>query len=142
MLASAAVGFAIIKCRENADRTVHAGHVIDDAGTDLHGAGAGLLPIHVAGHADQAAHRLENSVVPGARRVRSGLAESGDRAIDDAGIDGTNGVVVESLYRLRSPTLKFSIMMSDDFASSRMICCPSGLARSTVTDFLLRLAQR
>src|SRR4029079_9640145 len=73
---------------------IHAGHVIDDAGPDLHGAGAGLA-VHVTGDAHQPAHRLEDRVVTSARRVGSGLAEAGYRAIDDAGIDWSDGFVIE-----------------------------------------------
>src|SRR5437763_16538155 len=94
MLPRAAVGLAMIKCRENADRGVHAGHVVDDAGPDLHGAGTGLA-VHVTGDAHQSAHRLEDRVVTGARRVRAGLAEAGYRAIDDAGVDCPDRAVIE-----------------------------------------------
>src|SRR5204862_6837337 len=85
MLPRAAVGLAMIKCRENADRGVHAGDVVDDAGPDLHGAGTGLA-VHVTGDAHLSAHRLEDRVVTGARRVRAGLAEAGYREIDDSGV--------------------------------------------------------
>jgi len=49
----------------------------------------------VAGDAHQAAHRLEDRVVTGARRVRPGLAETGHRAIDDAGIDRLDRFVIQ-----------------------------------------------
>src|SRR5437763_17061009 len=97
MLPRAAVGLAMIKCRENADRGVHAGHVVDDAGPDLHGAGAGLA-VHVTGDAHQSAHRLEDRVVTGARRVRASLAEAGYRANDDAGADCPGGSVSEFVW--------------------------------------------
>ncbi len=94
MLTGAAIGLAMIEGGEDADRSIHAGHVVDDAGADLHRTRAGLA-VDMAGDAHQAAHRLENRVVAGAGRIRPGLAEAGDRTIDDAGIDGTDRFIVE-----------------------------------------------
>ena len=49
----------------------------------------------MAGDAHQPAHRLQDRVVAGARRVRPGLAEAGHRAIDDAGVDRLDRFVIE-----------------------------------------------
>ena len=49
----------------------------------------------MAGDAHQAAHRLQDRVVAGARRVRPGLAEAGHRAIDDAGVDGLDRFIIQ-----------------------------------------------
>ena len=63
-------------------------------GADLHRPGAGFA-VDMAGDAHQAAHRLKDRVIAGARRVGPGLAEAGHRAIDDAGIDGADRFVIE-----------------------------------------------
>ncbi|MOA33003.1 hypothetical protein D3C78_1542610 [compost metagenome] len=52
----------------------------------LHGAGARLAIGH-AGDAHQAAHGLEDGVVAGQVAIGAGLAESGNRAIHQPGID-------------------------------------------------------
>ena len=49
----------------------------------------------MAGDAHQAAHRLQDRVVAGARRVRPGLAEAGHRAIDDAGVDRLDRFIIQ-----------------------------------------------
>lgn len=49
----------------------------------------------MAGDAHQAAHSLEDRIVARSRRVGTGLAEARDRAVDDAGIDPPNRLVVE-----------------------------------------------
>src|SRR6185369_764524 len=94
MLPLAAIGLAMKERRENADRRVHAGHVVDNGRTDLHRARAGLA-VDMTGDAHQAAHRLQDRVVAGARRIRPGLAEAGHRAIDDAGVDRLDRFIVE-----------------------------------------------
>src|SRR5207253_5606164 len=69
--------------------SLHDALPIYDGGADLHRAGA-RLAVHMAGNAHQTAHRLEDRIIAGARRVRPGLAEAGHRAIDDAGIVGAD----------------------------------------------------
>src|SRR5437868_5346883 len=66
----------------------------------------------MAGDAHQTAHRLEDRVVAGARRVRPGLAEAGHRAIDDAGIDGADGLVIEAV----SPEIADLVVFHEDVA--------------------------
>src|SRR5207253_4294243 len=76
--------------------SLHDALPIYDGGADLHRAGA-RLAVHMAGNAHQTAHRLEDRIIAGARRVRPGLAEAGHRTIDDAGIDGADLFVVEAV---------------------------------------------
>src|SRR3546814_2581391 len=57
------------------DRGVHAGHQVGDRHTDLH-----RLALRLAGQAHHAAHRLDQGVVAGPRRIRASLPEAGDRA--------------------------------------------------------------
>src|SRR5262245_39479340 len=49
------------------------------------------------GDAHQPAHRLQDRVIAGARRVRPGLAEAGDGAIDDTGVDRPDRLIVEAV---------------------------------------------
>ncbi|MCY1555112.1 hypothetical protein D9M68_917440 [compost metagenome] len=56
----------------------------------------------VAGDAHQAAHALENEVIPGQGRVGAVLAEAGDRAVDQARIDLPQAVVVQPVARQRA----------------------------------------
>ena len=69
--------------RQHADRGVHAGHQVDDRNADLLRPAAGHA-VALAGDAHQAAHRLDHEIVGGRVALRPGLAEAGDRAIDDA----------------------------------------------------------
>ena len=82
--------------RENADRGVHAGHHVGNAGADLHRACA-RLAVRMAGDAHQAARRLEDRVVARTRLVRTGLAIAGHRTVDDAGIDLLDRFIVEAV---------------------------------------------
>src|SRR3546814_2365610 len=65
---------------EDRDRGVHAGHQIGDRHADLHG-----RALRLAGQAHDAAHRLDQRIVAGPRRVGAGLAEAGDRTEDQPG---------------------------------------------------------
>src|SRR3546814_13617258 len=49
----------------------------------------------LAGHAHQPAHALDQEVVAGARGIGPGLAEAGDRAVDQPRIDLRQAVVIE-----------------------------------------------
>src|SRR5665213_1832808 len=94
MLALAAIDLAVIERGEDADRGVHAGHVVDDGRTDLHRALA-RLAVDMASDAHQAAHRLQDRVIAGAARIRPGLPKAGHRAIDDARVDRLDRIVVQ-----------------------------------------------
>src|SRR5207248_11226996 len=96
MLPLPAIGLAVIERGQNADRGVHAGHVVDDGRADLHRSRAGLA-VEMAGDAHQAAHRLQDRVVAGARRVRPGLTEARHRTVDNAGVDGPDRFVIEAI---------------------------------------------
>ena len=61
---------------------VHPGHHVGDAHAHLHRRAVGL-----AGHAHDPAHALDHEVVSRAVRRRAVLTETGDRAIDQAGVD-------------------------------------------------------
>src|SRR5204863_134458 len=60
---------------------------------------ASWLAVALAGDAHEATHALEDEVVAGAVRARAGLAEPGDRAVDDARIDFLQIVVGEAVFR-------------------------------------------
>jgi len=94
VLALPAIGLAMKQGRENADRGIHTGHVIDDGGTDLHRSLA-RLAVDMPGDAHQPAHRLQDRVITGARRIGPGLPKAGHRAIDDAGVDRLDRFVIE-----------------------------------------------
>ena len=66
------------RCK-NADDRIDAGKDIGDRD-----ARTGRLAVRHAGEAHEAAHALRHQVVAGARRIRTGLAEPGDGAIDEA----------------------------------------------------------
>src|ERR1700712_1838484 len=94
MLPLTTIGLAMKQRGENADRGVYAGHVVDDGGADLHRPLA-RLAVDVPGDAHQTAHRLQDRVVTGARRIRPSLPEPGHRAIDDAGVDRLNRLIIQ-----------------------------------------------
>ena len=68
---------------QHADGGVQAGEDVGQRDADLLRARA-LLAVGAAGDAHQPAHALDQEVVAGALRVRAGLAEAGDRAVDQA----------------------------------------------------------
>ena len=70
---------AVPQGRQDRGRRVHSAHDVGDADADLHRFAVGR-----AGEAHDAAVALRQQVVAGAVRVRSGLAEAGDRAVDES----------------------------------------------------------
>src|SRR5262249_51835034 len=84
---------AMVQRGEDRDGAVVAGHEIDQAGTGFHRARAGLA-FGDAGHGHHATARLEQPVVARARRHRPSLAKAGDRAVDEAGIDRLQALVI------------------------------------------------
>ena len=54
--------------------------------------------VALAGHRHQPAHALDHEVVAGALGVRAGLAEAGDRAVDQARIGLRQALVVEAVF--------------------------------------------
>ena len=114
--------------RHDAVRGVHAGRQIGDrdAGTD---APAALF----AGDAHHPAFGLQDQVERGAVTIRSRLAEAGDRAIDDARVARTAGLVAEpelvdhadavileddvgALHQLEEQVLALGVLEVDDHA--------------------------
>ena len=63
---------------EDRDRRVHSGHEVGDRDAHLH-----RLTVRRSGDAHDPAHRLDEGVVGGPRRVGSGMAEAGHRAVDE-----------------------------------------------------------
>ena len=74
---------AVAQRGQDRDRRVHAGEQVGDGHADLLRPAAGAV-VALAGHAHQAAHALDRVVVAGAVAVGAGLAEAGDRAVDEA----------------------------------------------------------
>ncbi len=71
---------------QHGDGGVHAGHQVGQRHAGLLRAAAGQV-VALAGHRHQAAHALDQEVVAGAVRVRPVLAEAGDRAVDQVGLE-------------------------------------------------------
>ena len=87
-------------------------------------------------------HALDHEVITRPLRVGSVLAEAGDRAIDQARIDGFQAVIVEAIL-LQPADLE---VLDHDIGlarpGSRISFWPSALAMSMQTDHLPRLAER
>ena len=81
---------AVMQGGQDGAAGVHAGHEIGDCDADLHGLAAGL-----AGHAHDPAHALDQKVVARPLGEGAGLAEPGDRTIDQAGVLAGQVVVGE-----------------------------------------------
>jgi hypothetical protein len=72
-----------------------------DAGEDVGDRDAGFLRLAVglAGDRHQAGHALDDEIVAGAMGIGPGLAEAGDRAIDQPRVHRREAVVVEPVFR-------------------------------------------
>ncbi len=70
---------AVPQRRQDPDTSVQPGEQVRDRYAHLL-----RRPVGLAGQAHHAAHRLDQAVVARPRRVRTGLAEPGDRAVDQA----------------------------------------------------------
>src|SRR5262249_2461243 len=84
---------ALGKPGEDADDGIDPGKNVGDRH-----AGAGRLAIGRPGYIHDAAHALRHQVVAGARRIRSGLTEAGDRAIDEPRVHLGEALVVEAKF--------------------------------------------
>ena len=93
MLAHAGLG-AVRERRAHGDRRVHAGHDVGDRDARLLRPAAGQV-VALAGDAHQPGHPLDHEVVAGPLAVRAGLAEAGDRAVDEPRVDLLQVVVAE-----------------------------------------------
>jgi hypothetical protein len=84
-------GVAMAQRRQDRGHGVHAGEQVGDGDADLLRPAAGRvvgdLGARRAGDAHQPAHALDRVVVAGAVAVRAGLAEAGDRAVDQARVE-------------------------------------------------------
>src|SRR5262245_64763283 len=95
MLAGA--GFGAVRERgANGDARVHAGDQIGDRDAGLLRPAARAV-VALAGDAHQAAHALDHEVVARALAPRPGVAETGDRAVDQAGIERAQLRVAEAV---------------------------------------------
>ena len=85
------VSLAVAERGQDGDRRVEAADHVGNGDPHLH-----RLAVRIAGDAHHPAHPLDQEVVAGLRRVRAGLAEAGDRAVDEAGEGGTEVGVGEA----------------------------------------------
>src|SRR3546814_1635070 len=83
----------VVQRRQDRGHRVHAAHDVGDSDADLH-----RLALRLAGQAHDAAHALGQVVVAGARRIGAGLAEAGDRAVDQRSEEHTSEL--QSLMRI------------------------------------------
>jgi hypothetical protein len=72
---------------------VDAGEHVDQRHTHTQWAAAGFT-IGMAGDTHQATHGLDHQVVPGAFGVRAILPKAGDRAVDQARVNGLEALVI------------------------------------------------
>ncbi len=82
--------------RQNGAAGVDAGEHVDQRHPHAHRAAAGLA-VRVPGDAHHAAHGLDHEVVTGTLGVGAVLAETGDRAVNQARVDGFEARVIEAV---------------------------------------------
>ncbi len=82
---------------QDARRRIHAGKQVDHRDADLH-----RLAIRLAGDAHQPAHALDHGVIAGTVGIGACLAEAGDRAIDQVGLDRLEARVIEAVFDQRA----------------------------------------
>ena len=82
---------------KDADAAIQAGEQVGDRH-------AYLLrhPVRLPGQAHHPAHRLDQAIVAGSWRVRSGLPEAGNRAVDQAWKHCVQIIVTQSVFRQRA----------------------------------------
>ena len=78
-----------------------------DAGENVGHGDADLLrlAVRLSGDAHQAGHALDDEVIAGAMRIGAGLAEAGDRAIDQARVERGERGIVQPVFR-KAPDLE------------------------------------
>src|SRR5260370_1357562 len=79
-LLPAAGGVAVAQRRQYADAPIEPCEQVRERNSDLLG-----LAVRFAGQTHDPAHRLDQAVVAGTLRIRSGLPEAGDRTVDQPG---------------------------------------------------------
>ncbi|MNS90590.1 hypothetical protein D3C72_1246460 [compost metagenome] len=87
---------AVRQRRQHGDGGVLASHQVGDGHAGLLRAAAGQV-VALAGQAHEAAHALDDEVIARARGVRAGLAEAGDRAVDQVGLDLPERLIVQAV---------------------------------------------
>ncbi len=87
---------AFVQRGQDAHGGIHAGHQVGHGDAGLLRTAARQV-VAFAGDAHQAAHALDHEVVAGAAGVRAGLAEARDGAVDQAGVDFLQAVVVQAV---------------------------------------------
>ncbi len=97
-------------------------------------------PSGSAGQRHQAAHRLNDEVVPRLVAARAGLAEPGDRTIDDAGIARVRPFRSQGRISSSVPGLKFSMTTSASAHNCATRARSSALRKSATMPRLPRLA--
>src|SRR5262249_49797918 len=91
----AAAGLAAARERgEHRDGRIHARHDVDDRHPDFFRAAARLV-VGLAGDAHQATHGLDHEILGGSVAPRPGLAEAGDGAVDQSGIERLEVVIAQ-----------------------------------------------
>ena len=83
--------------RQDADAAIQPGEQVGHRHADLL-----RQPVGLAGQAHDAAHRLDQAVVARPRRIRPGLAEAGDRAVDQPRKPGMQLLVAQAVFRQRA----------------------------------------
>ena len=103
---------------------------------------AGLLrfAVRLAGQVHRPAHALHDEIISGARGVGAVMAEAGDRAIDQSGIDRAQALVVETIFgeAARLEVLDHDIGALGETAHD---LTPSGCSKSTASERLPRLQE-
>ena len=89
---------AIGQRRTDRDGGVHAGGHVDDRDADALRPAAGHT-ISFAGDAHQSTHALRHEIVAGPVLVRTGLAETGDRAVDQSRVGFGQIVITQAVSR-------------------------------------------
>ena len=137
---------AVAQRGEDRGHRVHAGEEIGDGDADLLRPAArgvvGDLGARRAGDAHQAAHALDGVVVAGALAVRAGLAEAGDRAVDQARVAREQRRGVEAVPRQVADLEVLDKHVGIAAARVRTSSAPSAVAMSMVIERLLRLVPR
>ena len=87
---------------ERGDGRVEPGQHVGDGDAHLLRAAARKV-VALAGDRHQPAHRLDEEVVAGAVGIGPGLAEAGDRAVDQPRVDRAQALVVEPVAREPAP---------------------------------------
>src|SRR5207237_6951676 len=110
-----ALARALAVCERGADgdRRVHAG---DDVG-DRHARtlrAATRRAVRLAGHAHHAAHALDHEVVARPLAIRAGMAETGDRAVHEARVQGAQVLVAEAI----APEITILIVLDQHIAAA------------------------